>query len=333
MSRYNIYRYTDVGAPILNGTSGSLLAVLDGVLVNGYGSITGSGWSKPLPNDTHIGCYRAPSGSRMILHVNDSASILTQGVKEAQITGYEYLLGLTGSEFGCGVGWGQFPLPGQQTTGLSGSMYIRKSSTANSSSRPWIIFADDRTMIGFVITGDSGNTYSMFHFGDIYSTSNLPDNYNCLLAAKILVGYSATINTEPTDYIFGLNASQFFVFMAKSPNGNVNSLQAHFMGDVGKTTSLSSNGYQVNVGLVQFPNPLDDSIQICPIGIGEYVGQSIRGRIRGLYHTSHPVTFLGDGQIFQGADELAGKTFMVIRPSPNSGLWLMEISNTVEVNS
>jgi hypothetical protein len=42
-SQFTIYTSNDLGAPQLNGLTGSLLTVLDAVLINGYGTKTSGG--------------------------------------------------------------------------------------------------------------------------------------------------------------------------------------------------------------------------------------------------------------------------------------------------
>jgi hypothetical protein len=43
-----LYSSLDVGAPVLNEASNTLVAVLDACLVNGYGAKASSGWTKSL---------------------------------------------------------------------------------------------------------------------------------------------------------------------------------------------------------------------------------------------------------------------------------------------
>lgn len=43
-----IYKHTDAGAPVMTAAAGSLLTVLDAVLVNGYGAKSPAGWGKAV---------------------------------------------------------------------------------------------------------------------------------------------------------------------------------------------------------------------------------------------------------------------------------------------
>ena len=85
-NQFTIYTANDVQGPgFLNGTTGSLIAILNACLVNGYG--TGSyykapvGWTKPLPDVSSsvgslpiLACYQQGTGSQFTLFVNDSGA-------------------------------------------------------------------------------------------------------------------------------------------------------------------------------------------------------------------------------------------------------------------
>ncbi len=45
MTTVNLYQSTDASAPILTGSAGSLVTLLDACLVNGYGTKAGRGLS------------------------------------------------------------------------------------------------------------------------------------------------------------------------------------------------------------------------------------------------------------------------------------------------
>jgi hypothetical protein len=60
-----IFRSTDAGAPVLNGTAGSLIAVLDHCLVSGLS------WTKTAFGGNQV-AYTQPGGNHRILQVDDS---------------------------------------------------------------------------------------------------------------------------------------------------------------------------------------------------------------------------------------------------------------------
>src|SRR5690348_12633571 len=131
MSAPVVYSSSDTGAPVLTGQAGSLIAVLDACLVNGYGTQTAAGWTKAF-SGTNKADYRMAGGNQFYLDVDDSAAQTAAG-KEANVRGYEAMTALaTGTNaFPTTT---QFAAPGQ---------VIRKSATADATSRGWILVADD----------------------------------------------------------------------------------------------------------------------------------------------------------------------------------------------
>src|ERR1700692_1964892 len=119
-----VYRSTDASAPVLTGSVGTLLTVLDAVLVNGYGAVSAAAWTKPFSNASNVGCYKnsATDGTGFCLNVND-AGPGSGGAREARMTGFETMSALS-------TGTGQFPTSAQLTIGI-GSVVLRKSTTAD----------------------------------------------------------------------------------------------------------------------------------------------------------------------------------------------------------
>jgi hypothetical protein len=91
-------------------------------------------------------------------------------------------------------------------------------------------------------------------------------------------------------------------------------------------SSVAAAGYLVA------PNPPDGSLYISPTLVGESNHSIVRGRLRGVYYAAHPVTTFGDGQVIQGANDYAAKTFMVVKGGPAGGYWLIDTTDTVETN-
>ncbi len=100
-----VRRWDDFGAPNLSG-SNTLSAVLDAVLVNGYGNSPGLGWTKPFGNVGGVHVYRMPTGTPgYFLRVDDSAyKTAGDDYRYAKVTSYEDM-----SDINTGVG--KVPLP------------------------------------------------------------------------------------------------------------------------------------------------------------------------------------------------------------------------------
>jgi hypothetical protein len=75
-----VYRSTDASAPVLTGQVGSLTALLDAVLVNGYGALTAAGWSINQTTTNKRGYKQNLTGSNntsgMLLYVDDTGPAL-----------------------------------------------------------------------------------------------------------------------------------------------------------------------------------------------------------------------------------------------------------------
>jgi len=50
----------------------------------------------------------------------------------------------------------------------------------------------------------------------------------------------------------------------------------------------------------------------------------IRGYMRGFYHFLHVIANLNDGDTFNGSGDYAGRSFMVVKTSGNSGVYVIE---------
>src|SRR5574337_230095 len=122
----NVYRSSDASAPTLTGQPGAVVAIFDACLVNGYGSKAAAGWDKPY-SAANVGVYRAGTGNRMYLRVDDTAA------QEARIQGYETMSSVS-------AGTGPFPTSGQ----LNGGPFVRKSETADATTRSWVLVATDK---------------------------------------------------------------------------------------------------------------------------------------------------------------------------------------------
>lgn len=168
-----VYFSSDPSAPQLTGTAGSLINVLDACLVNGYGAKSPAGWTKPY-SGTNVASYRmtttSPATGRY-LRVNDT------GDKTARIVGYSEMVN---------VNDGAFPFP--NNTQVTDGLHVIKSSTNNTTSRPWAVVATNRSFYLFVfcnstVFGQSKSGWDyVYFFGDVISRKE-NDVYNCAIIA------------------------------------------------------------------------------------------------------------------------------------------------------
>lgn len=328
LSQFTIYRSTDASAPSLFGASGSLLTVLNACLVNGYGSKAAAGWTLPLgTSGTDIVAYKQGAGAGMCLMVNDAASEAALG-REALACGYAAVSSEGPS--GMGTGTGQFPTPAQLLT--VGAVVIRKSNTADSTNaRAWAILADASTFYLFIQSGDISGAYMAFMFGDFFSLAGSADPYRCAIIGRGTENQSnADTATGGFDQVGTVESSPLSgFFWANSLSGASGSQKFVLVGDMSKTAYV---GTVLSLqGVIPSPNTYDSSYYICPLYLSDS-SFGLRGMLRGCYMLCHATTNFSDGQTFSGANDYAGKSFLVFVKGSSGGMFCMETSNTVGTN-
>lgn len=328
MAQFTKYTSSDASGPgSMTGQVGSVLTILDACLVNGYSGKTAAGWTKPFANASNIGCYKQGAGAGFGIVINDAA-VGTGGAKEAACTGWQ---SITAVSTPVGTGSGQFPTPAQLNT--TGFVVMRKSATADSAARAWVIFADASTFILFVASGDTAGHYMEFYFGDFYALAGASDPYRCLIIGRTTQNTGALNNQAGTmlgamDFLEspGFGAAAPGLYVANNMTGSSGSLLMYQYGDMGKGTTTTSPTYKV--GIVPCPNPFDNSFYLSPIFLSDSTN-AVRGYIRGLYHVCHPLASFTDGQTFNGANDYSGKTFQIVLAGSGQGYHCVETSNTL----
>src|SRR5579859_6881055 len=203
----------------VTGQAGSLITALDAALV------TGQGWSKVF-SGTNKAAYRAPSGNRLYLRVQDDGPG-TGGAREARYTGYEAM-----SDVDTGVN--PFPTSSQGVSSTA-MQVIRKSNTADATARNYVIFADTRTIYMFVLTGDAVGVYFCWTWGEIYSYVT-SDSWNTMIAGR---------TTENSS----LQSAESVALSNASNTSIAGSVGGHFMARnyLGLPNNNGSIGFGVNV--------------------------------------------------------------------------------------
>jgi hypothetical protein len=310
------YQSTDASAPVLTGADGSLIALLDACLVNGYGAKVAAGWTKPFSSGINKGVYRAGGGNRFYLNVQDNGPGAGT-FKEARAWGYEVA---TAQD----TGTGQFPTAAQLAAGI----IIRKSATADATARAWTLAADDRTFYLFVQTGDSGGTYLAFAFGDFFSLLT-GDGFRTMIVGRATEN-SAVLTVDNLDLLLNPGASPATAmtghYWPRAFTGLGGAAQFAKRGDA------NENGAAVNYvlhGLMPYPNPVDGGLYLSRVYMHETAGASggaLRGNMRGFWQFCHAASVVVDGDQFTGApgSALAARTFQIVRASANGGVYCIE---------
>lgn len=331
LSQFTIYTSSDASGPgPLTGTAGAIFPVLDACLVNGYSGKAAAGWTKPFANGSNKGCYKQGAGCGFAITVEDSGSF-TGTQCETYVSAFKALSSVNS-------GSGQFPTSAQ--VGPYGYVVLRKSATADTTPRGWILFADASTFYLLVATGDVSNKYYDFSFGDFYALAGMGDPNRCFICGRATPNSAAT--GSPTsgtqlgslDFTYsprdeGALGSAAIVgwYLADNISGSVGSQgNAYRFGDTGK----SITPYAL-YGSVPAPNSYDSSYYLSPVFVVDPSG-GVRGYLRGFYHLCHAISGFTDGQTFGGANDFSGKTFQVALTAENGGMFCFETSATVNTN-
>lgn len=315
-----VYKSTDGSAPVLTGQVNSLVALLDAVLVTGYGAKAAAGWTKPYTGTNKAAFRNHATGSNLYLRVDDAAPNATAAAREAQLRGYE---AMTTVDAGTG------PYPTTTQMAVSG-VPVRKSYTADATARAWIIIADNKTLYLFIKCGDFSG-WTGFMFGDFFSLGGSGDLYRSIIIGRSTVASELddVDNLQRLTYTAILTAGHW---VPRTWAGLIQSAATvGKQGDAGKSASAPSL-----YGNVVYPNKVDGSIMLAPVWIHEDNGSTLvmRGRMRGFWHFLHPAAAgVNDGDTFSGSGALAGKTFLVMRPAADGfGVFVIETSDTWETN-
>lgn len=292
-----VYKSTDASAPVLSGVVGSLIALLDACLVNGYGSQSAAGWGKPF-SGTNLAVYRAASGLRHYLNVDDTAA------QQARVSGFETMTAVN-------TGTAQFPTTAQ----FSGGMYWNKSITANSTARPWTLIADAVTFYfwfepngstwGTTDTNQSNGTFGEFtsyKASDGYSTL-ITGNSSATLGATSTLGYLTTGSPNPGHYI-----PRTYLQSGVSIAAGKSSFMRR---GVTQASSLGNNSQYD-----PWPDLVSGGINFAQVDVVESTTLT-RGRLRGLFEVMHyqanVTLFVNYGDTIAGTGPYAGLTFMLMK--------------------
>lgn len=153
-----VYSSADASAPVLDGTSGSLLALLRAILVAGYGAKAAAGWTEPFTAASNVAVFRNDHavGTGAYYRVDDNS--VSSG-KSASYRGYKAMSAL-------GSGTDAYPTVGQETVGL----YIRKSAASGSTARDWWAIACRRWIYLVIDSNSVGLSGGQVYFwGDLDS--------------------------------------------------------------------------------------------------------------------------------------------------------------------
>jgi hypothetical protein len=332
-----VYKSSDASAPVLTGAVGSLVALLDACLVNGYGALSAAGWTKAF-TATNKGAYKQNlTGSNntagMYLYVDDSGPG-AGGAREARVAGFETMSAITP------VGTGQFPSSGQTTIGAGGYLVIRKSTTADATARNWTLVANGQTFYLFVESGDYTAPIgtATFCFGD-FKAYKTGDQYAVMIIGRQAEN-SALSSADPLSAvqlpanggasIQALNTTMYGHYVARHWTGVGGSIKvgkpvdfSRIAGSCGSVLlgnwsaegqTIASGGFyglgRHNNSSFQWPAPngADGALILAPVYLGH--NYALRGYLPGMWHPMHDRPLGHNDSITVAGGNLNGKSLL-----------------------
>ena len=293
-----VYKSDDASAPILTGTDGEFVALLQACLVIGYGAKAPAGWSRPFTG-TNKAAFRPGAGNQFYDRITDSEVSGTSRI-------YRHRGHVTMSDIDTGTEL--FPTAAQAAT-PGGATY-----NTGLVPRPWIIIADSRT--AYFFTDPSGlSLWQGCMFGDFFSYVGVGDGYR-----------TAIVDTNLDKLVNSISSTIAGHYVPRAYNQVGTALLIGKHGDRGR--SLSSTFLK---GGVQYPNLPSGAIHLSPVYLHEIASPVVRGKLRGMWHWLHSLSGIGSGDTFSGTGDFTGKTFLLL-PSSNGGVFCVETSNTWDTN-
>jgi hypothetical protein len=228
------------------------------------------GWSK-VYSGTNKGAYRGQeaTGTQLYLRVDDN-NPKSNSNRSALARGYESMSDVD-------TGSGPFPTVAQMADGI----FLLKSSSADSTARPWVLVGDGFLFHLFVAHHASySGSHGHFMFGDPASEM-ASDPYGCLIAGNYSDGYSSapesSTNTHQCVSSSGITQTQTGNYFARS---YTQTGSAVLFGRFSSGLAMSGASFGALGG--SYPAPHNNGLYDAPILLGD--GSCMRARLRSVYH-------------------------------------------------
>lgn len=321
---FQYFNSDDVGAPILTGQSGKMIALLDWVLVSK------GGWSKEFTG-TNLAVYRSDTGNRCRLRIDDTQA------KFARARCYRNMTAIS-------TGTNPFPNTAQVANHTFNSYGFIKSTSADTTPRRYWGIRTDRYFVIFVemlnfATG--GYVYrGFFGFGD-FPPMTVGDSHNTVLLAAGGIDpsyHSATLNYISSPYFdssMSFSEGNNTCCVSGNNSGSVTSPSAQLIRYSASARPVSGSSHFASGGttiiqplhIISGPTAASGTNEILFRGHLPNVSQMFGG-ISNLYHIDFPAYDLNPIVI-------GSKTYLPIMDSNSSEIsaassigWLLEITDT-----
>lgn len=299
-----VYESTDPGAPQLTGQAGSLTALLDAVLVDGYGvgaaRKNGAGWTREF-SATNVRVYRGSlvTGSGYYLRVDDSAVV--GNARHGWGRGYEAMTSAM-------AGTNPVPTVAHRANGI----LLPKSTTLDSVARRWRVIANERFVYVFVDTRSAGSLFC-WYAGDCISYK--PGDMHAFVMSCVKTdswtgGYSdSEYLLSWRNFTFTPDPANCGLFIARSHTGAVGAVACDHFGVVGQGTMFGGQG---GAG---YPSSINQGLFYEP---ARFISTSYgpRGELPGALAPIQNIAnteYLQDGQVIEGLDGTVNDRVLVVR--------------------
>jgi hypothetical protein len=264
--------------------------------------LTVGGWTIAY-SGTNVAAYRQGSGNGFFLRVDDS------GTTSARLVGYETMSDVN-------TGTNAFPTNAQ----VSGGLYLMKSSTADATSRGWVMVCSDKLFHLFIDydSNATANNRQGASFGDIQRNLST-DAFHTIIfagtgaaASTVWAALSSTGSTSAGHYL------------CRSYTQIGGSAAAGKVADPG----ISNGSTTMGGGGQAYPDTVAGRLYQSPVRITE--GTTLaRGTLPGVWAPCHSKP-LQDKDTFSGTGVLAGKSFIALNIY-NASQVFIETSDTWDV--
>lgn len=279
--------------------------------------IPGAGWTIAYTGTNKRVYYNGSAAiSRRYLRVNDSAAG-TGGAKEALVRGFTTI-----GDIDAVSNTGPFPTAAQSALTQS-SLVWRKSATADTTTRSWVVSFDDRMIQLFIISGDTAATYAPYTFGEY--TSDIASDATASMISGGSTENTAILSANSGGALYtysngstvavGLNPS---CYTCGDNSGFNNSTGFGVSGDSFSNSFATAGSLS---GPVAWQNPGNAGFYSAEFKMyrNNSSTPAMIGRVRGVRYPLHGTGNFTDGDIYGGASELAGRQFRIIKTVNSAG--------------
>lgn len=212
-----VYRSTDAGAPVLNGTSGNGLVNLFDICLVGsgtaYGSLPKKGWTKPY-SGANKGVYLTVDGGCYLRVMHDGSN--TGGFREALVRAAE---GATDVD----TLVDQFP---STSDVAAGNETWRVTDSLDSTAKAWVLVASENWFTLHVMFGTAANINDQYIFGR-FSPFSVSNSWPYAITVR---GSSNSATNNLASACFSSGPGSFAatgrLFVMRTPNGASKAIRA-----------------------------------------------------------------------------------------------------------